>query len=111
MFLLAASRASSSVMNPGWASTSTSASRAARLVPGCTGSTGVSPCTTISCAPKARDSRASGAMRLGGTWVSSTPTINRVRLTRFRSRAARSRFGMRKWMFELSAWSVMAMAV
>ncbi len=48
----AASRASSAVMNPGCARMSGRDSMAARLVPGATGSTGLSPCTTTTTAPR-----------------------------------------------------------
>ena len=71
----AASSASFWLMNPGCAIMSTPASMAARLVPGSTGSTGLSPCITTSCAPSSRARDTNPAIEAGGTWVISTAGI------------------------------------
>ncbi len=69
-----ARRASSGVRNPGWARTSMSGfSTEQRLVPGYTGSTTVSPWTTIHSAPNPLAASATLAILQGGTWVISTP--------------------------------------
>ena len=55
---------------------STSASMAARLVPGATGSARLSPWTTMSGAPRARAWAVRGPMRAGGRWVNSRPGMS-----------------------------------
>ena len=72
--LSAASAASSSVISPGWARMSTSRdSSAARLLPGSTGSTIVSPWTRTIWAPRSLARCAASPMSPLGTWVISTP--------------------------------------